>query len=259
MNFLFDIPVWLGLLIISIIITFAGLLVVTLVRKKIENKLTKEHEKVGRTLFRVTAGLIALLVSLSYANERIQQYKLIDSIENEATLIINVVIKLNIYNSKESDIIKEKLTDYINYTINDDWKHVNTNPFFSSGANSMKEIMELVYKLTAVDKNQQKLKEDIINEINEVSKLMQIRVFSKQTLTPILIYILGIGLAFIWVFFSVYKPNTISLVFLSLYNIYIAVLIYFIFMLSNPLVGNLKIEPHSYNVLKTKGFDSKFK
>ena len=57
-----------------------------------QKSIQKEREKVGRLLFRVSAGLIALLVSLSYANERVRQSKIIDSMEEEASLLVKVSI-----------------------------------------------------------------------------------------------------------------------------------------------------------------------
>ncbi len=257
MDFLLNLPVWLGLLIVITLVTVAGLIVVTQVKRIIFHKLTKQHEKVGRILFRVTAGLIALLVSLSYANERIVQNKIIDSMENEASLIVNTVIKLNMLQSKESEFIKKNLINYINSTIDDSWRNVESNPFFSNTSGFLVETNELVYKLPVKNHNEEKIKNDIIAEINEISKFMQVRIYSQNTNTPRLIYILAVGLVFLWVFFTVYNLDIISLSFLSLYNIFIAILIYFVFMLNNPLRGPTKIEPHSFTIMKTKGFDNK--
>ena len=80
---------------------------------------------------------------------------------------------------------------------------------------------------------------------------------SSYTPTLYLINILIIGLVFLWVFFTVYDLDLISLSFLSLYNIFVAILIYLVFMLSNPLTGPLKIDAHSFTILKAKGYDHK--
>ena len=255
MEFLLDLPTWLGAIVVVIIITTAGLFVVTQVKKRIGPKIKKRHEKVGRLLFRVTAGLIALLISLSYANERIEQSKLIDSMELEASILVNVFLKLKTYNSKEAKFIKTKLNEYVNLTIDDDWSSVKANPFYSKSSKTLVEVYHLTRKLPASTNNQEKLKNDIISEISQITKLMQVRIYSQKSVTPFLIYILLIGLVFMWVFFTVYRLDTISLTFLSLYNIFIAILIYFIFMLSNPLIGPLKLEPHSFMIIKTKGID----
>ena len=58
-----------------------------------------------------------------------------------------------------------------------------------------------------------------------------------------------------WIFFTVYQLDVVSLLFLTLYNVLIAILIYFVFALSNPLIGPLKVKPHSLTIVKTKGFE----
>lgn len=255
MDTLFQLPTWLGICFITLVIISLGLLVVVFSKKIISNKLTKQHERIGRLLFRVTAGLIALLLSLSYANERIEQNKLRDSMELEASLIINVMIKLNLHNSDEATTLRKTLVAYINYTLNDNWEDVKANPFFSKSSDTMVSAIQLAYHLPADNDIRVKIKTDLISEINQISQLMQVRIYSQRTMTPYLIYILCFGMLFMWVFFSVYELNRISLGFLSLYNIFIAVLIYFIFMLSNPLVGELKMDHDSFEIIKIKGLD----
>lgn len=257
LNFLIDLPVWMGIAIVSSFICALGILTVTQTKRLVKNYITKQHEKVGRLLFRITAGLIALLISLSYANERMNQIKIIDSMEEETSLIVSMLMGLNNFQSPESDRVVDELDNYVRQTIDDDWSNINTNPFFSEANNSLVRANELLFKLPAKNDSEQFQKNTLISNLNEVTKLMQIRIYSKQTIVPYLIHILAFGLVFMWVFFTVYKLDLISLSFLSLYNILIGILIYFVFMLSNPLIGPMKIEPHSFVVLKTKGLDIK--
>ena len=255
MDFLFQFPTWFGICIVSLFTVAIGLLTVIISKKIIAKQLTKQHERIGRLLFRVTAGLIALLLSLSYANERIEQNKLRDSMELEASLIINVIIKLNINPSVQSERIKTKLVDYIKYTLNDDWVELKANPFHSKSSDAMVDALGMAYKLPENDSISSTIKMDVIKDINHITQLMQVRIYSQQTMTPYLIYILCFGMFFLWIFYSVYNLNGISLSFLSLYNVFVAVLIYFIFMMSNPLVGNLKMDHDSFEIIKSKGVD----
>ncbi len=257
MHYLLELSTWLGLLIVITVVTLSGLLVVTQVKKRIRHKITKQHEKVGRILFRVTAGLIALLLSLSYANERLKQYKIMDSLEMEASFIVNAIIKLKMLPSEEADQIAGNLKQYVDKTISGRWKNTKADPFFSKTTELIFEINTLAYNLPVKNKNEAKIKIDLIHDINEITKLMQVRIYSRHTTTLYLIYILSVGLVFLWVFFTVYNLDIISLSFLSLYNIFIAILIYLVFMLSNPLIGPLKVDAHSFTILKAKGYEHK--
>ena len=256
MDILFQLPTWLGICILTTIIIILGILVVTLSKKIILKRITKKHERIGRLLFRVTAGLIALLLSLSYANDRIEQNKLRDSMELEAALIVNVMIKLNLHDSNEARSLRKTLATYINYTLNNNWEDVKANPFFSKSSDTMFDAFQQAYRLPENDALGSKIKNDVISEINQIAQLMQVRIYSQRTMTPYLIYILCFGMLFMWVFFTVYDLDLISLGFLSLYNAFIALLIYFIFMMSNPFVGNLKMNHDAFEIIKLKGLEN---
>ncbi len=252
---LLDLPLFLGLFIFVLTISAAGLIVAFFSRKMLKNRLTKQHEKVGRLLFRVTAGLIALLVSLSYANERVHNNKIVDAMEIEAAMIITVGMRLNHFESDEAKNAYKKIYDYVELTINDEWKNMGSDPYFSRTTQSIIEAYYLTTKIPTNNESEALEKIIILNGINEIISLGQTRVYSELPSTPYLIYILLCGLAFMWIFFSIYEPDFVSLLFLTLYNVLIAILIYFVFSLSNPLTGPLKVKPQSLIVVKTKGFD----
>ena len=255
LEFLLELPLSLGLFLFILFISSAGIIVVYLFKKLIGNRMTKQHEKVGRLLFRVIAGLIALLVSLSYANERVQQSKIIDSMEEEAAIIIAVSMRLSQFNSIEAKTAYTKINEYVELTINDNWENIENDPYFSKITQSMIEAHHQILKIPTENESEVLEKKMILSDVNDIIKLSQIRVYSQHTSTPHLIYILFIGLLFMWVFFTVYTLDLVSLLFLTLYNILIAVLIYFVFSLSNPLIGPLKVDPYAFTIVKTKGFD----
>lgn len=255
MNFLFDIPVWAGLLIIASSVTLFGLIFVIGIKKLLNSKITKQHEKVGRILFRVTAGLVALLISLSYANEKLEKNKITDSLNMESSIIVNLIVKLDILNTEESKIIKGHLHNYVTRTITDHWKDIEENPFFSKSSGYLIKTNKLLYALPVKNDVEEKLKHDMIDDIIQINNLMQVRIYSKRTEISPIIAIILFGLMLVWVFYSVYNLDFVSLLFISLYNIFIAILIYLIFMLSNPLKGPLKIEAPSFSIVKNKGFE----
>jgi hypothetical protein len=259
LDFLLDLPAWVGVLIMTSSISLLGLCTAILSKRLLKSSITKEHEKIGRLLFRVTAGLIALLISLSYANERVNQSKIIDSLEEEASLIVNLMIGLDNLESPEANEVAEALVDYVELTIDEHWENIDSNPFFSGATNALIGANKLIYHLPAETIQEELQRNMLIRDANQLTKLMQIRIYSEHSLVPYLIFILIVALIFMWVFFSIYKLDFVALFFLSLYNIIIAILIYFIFVLSNPLIGPLKIDAHSFSIIKTKGMETKFK
>lgn len=259
MEKILELPLLLGLFITTLSISLAGLIVVYLSKKLIEKRINKRHEKIGRLLFRVVAGLIALLISLSYANERVRQSKIIDSMEEEASIIVNVSMRLSHFESIEAKNAYNKIVDYVELTIDDDWKRVETNPYFSRITQSLIEANNFILKIPVTNDSEAFEKQMILNDLNQIIKLTQIRFYSHQVSTPLLFYILAFGLTFMWIFFTVYKLDFVSLFFLTLYNVLIAIIIFFVYSYRNPFIGPLKVIPHSLIIVKTKGFDQYLK
>lgn len=258
MKILLELPFLMGLLITVLTISVGGVLIVFLFKRFIEKKMTKQHERIGRLLFRVTAGLIALLLSLSYANEKVRYIKILDSMEEEASILANVSMRLSQFETVESKTALRKIMKYVDLTINDDWKKMESDPFFSEITQSLIDANNIIASIPATSEKQEIEKRIIFTDLNKIIKLTQVRVYSQRAFTPHLVYILLLGLIFMWIFFTVYRIDFVSLFFLTLYNILIAVLIYFVFSMSNPFVGPLKVKADSFIILKTKGFDIYF-
>lgn len=244
-----DLSLWTGLALSALLITIPGLIIIFLVRKLADNHIKKGHEKVGRLLFKVTASLIALLISLSFANEQISYNKVTNSLEAEASIIASTMLKLRIHNTKTAELVRKGLMDYVKYTIDDHWKVTEHNPYLTRVMGTMERINIQARALSTDTELRTILKAEIIDDIDEITKTMQIRFHTNRFDFPYLIYILGFGMLIAWCFFTVYDLDRIGLGFITLYNIFIGVLLYFIIMLGNPMVGALKIEPAPFTKL----------
>ena len=252
LDFILNLSFWKGLVLTAAVVCFSGVVLILFLKRIVQPHLKKEHEKIGRLLFRVTAGLIALLVSLSYANERVAQSKIIDSLEAEASLIVNSILILDLIDSSNASKISEALIDYISFTMTKNWEDVDSNPFDSQASARLREAYVLSVGIDIEDPDKRTLKERLINNLDQVIQFMQVRVYSRSVLIPNLIYILFLGLFLMWTFFTVYRLDVISLSFITLYNLFVGVLIYFIIALSNPLTGPLKIDANAFEVVDEK-------
>ena len=65
-----------------------------------------------------------------------------------------------------------------------------------------------------------------------------------------LIYTSVFGLAGIMILFAVFPPDRLTVGFLIIYVAFIAIILYFILMMGNPLKGPLQIEPSPFLLLK---------
>ncbi len=255
MNAFLDLSLLNGIILLAAGVAIPGLIVVLVARMLVKNHLTKQHERVGRLLFRVTASLLALLISLSYANEKISYNKVSNSLQEEAAVIASVMLKLKIHRSELAEQTRDDIVDYVEFTIDDDWVQIVNNPYVSKMWAKLVFINIVVQELPEDSEKQKALKASIITDINLITKTLQIRIYSTQFHLPYLTYILGLGLIIVWCFFSVYRVDRISIVFITLYNIFIAVILYFVIMLGNPMNGPLKIDPAPFIILKEMGLE----
>lgn len=247
-----DLSLWKGLSVTILVICIPGLIAVFIGRKMTDGHMSKGHEKIGRLLFRVSASLIALLISLSYANEKINYDKVKNSLEQEASLISSVMLKLRVHNTKQAETIRESLMDYVDFTIDDPWVNDHNNPYLTKVMATVERINIMVHGLPTENDRQKILKEEIIRDVGTITRTMQIRFHSNRFHFPFLSYILGFGLLIAWCFYTVYPIDRISMTFLTLYNTFIAILLYFVIMLGNPMVGPLKIDPEPFTILQER-------
>ena len=141
MNSIFlDLSVWNGLVLITLGVAIPGLIVIFIARAIIRKRITKQHERVGRLLFRVTASLLALLISLSYANEKVGYNKVVNSLEAEAAIIASAMLKLGMHRSELAEKVKKDLISYVEFTIEDDWRGAMNDPYVTKMWGTMVRI-----------------------------------------------------------------------------------------------------------------------
>lgn len=255
MNIFLELSIVYGLMLITISVAIPGLVVYLVVRKLLESQLNKQHEKIGRLMFKVTASLLALLISLSYANEKIGYNKVVDSLEVEAAIIATAMLKLNMHRTKLAEKVRTDLAQYVKYTIEDDWRNVVNDPYVSKTWATISLLNLEIRALSTDTEMRALLKTSLIEDIDLITRTLQIRIYSTHFYMPYLAIILGLGLLIAWSFYSVYTVDTISVLFITLYNMYIGVLLYFTIMLGNPMAGPLKIEPASFKTLQEMGLE----
>jgi len=247
---LLPIPLYIGLPLFMIIIVLLGGLIYTGSYRLLKRYIQKQHERVGRVLFRTSASLLGLILSFTFANQRVDYFRLKESLVSEASQLVNIHMGLNMYNSPEAKRIQEEVRDYVFYITEDGWKSINEDPFHSRTFNQFYKIYVNIQELKPVNPFQEEVRSSLIADIDGVSDYLQVRMYSTRPEQFNLIYTSVFGLFVIMILFSVYPPNRLNIMFLSLYNAFIGLLLYFILMMNNPLTGPLQLKAEPFNLLK---------
>jgi len=243
-------PMVLGLPLFMLIVIVFGVLLYLGAHRLLKNHIKKEHERVGRILFRTSASLLGLILSFTFANQRVDYFRLKESLESEASSLVDIHMGLRIFNTAEANMIQKEVRDYIVFVSEDGWKSINSNPFDSRTVKQFESIYQHIYELKTENEIQEQIRNNLIQDIDEVSDFLQIRMYSTRPEQFNLIYSSVFGLFVIMVLFSVYPPNRLNVIFLSLYVGFIGLLLYFILMMNNPLVGPLQLKARPFELLK---------
>lgn len=242
MTYFLEMPLSLSLSLFLLLALVFSTGIYLLSHRLITAKLGKSHERTGRVLFRTTASLLALLLSFTYANQRVNYFKIKDAVEAEASQLLSILVDLQMYKSAEATEIQEKVRHYIRNILHEDFKNTDENPLLTGSVFIFISLYNNATNLEVTNDTQARLKEKILTDIKAVSSLMQVRSYRSKPEPIYLIYIAAFGFFVSSVLFAVYKPDRISVMFFCLYNAFVAIVLYFIIMLNNPMIGPLKID-----------------
>lgn len=249
MDFFFKWPLLYSLSSFLFIAIISSLLIYLLAHKAIKNHLKKPHERVGRVLFRTTASLLALLLSLSFANQRVNYYKIKDALESEASSLVDIWLDLQLYDTEETTALQQKVKHYIRSILHEKIDYREENPLFGPPLGIFIMLYNQISELNPETEKQQQLKQNLLTDIDEVSDFMQVRSYRSRPEPLILIYIATFGFIVSSILFSVYKPDRISISFFTFYNVFVAIVLYFVIMMNNPLIGPLKIQNEPFRMI----------
>ena len=249
MDFFFDWPAYYSLSSFLFVAILISLIIYVASYHTIKNQLKKGHERIGRVLFRVTASLLGLLLSLSFANQRVNYFKIKDSLESEAAQLVDIWLDLQLYGTPEAIELQEKVKFYIRTILHESIDNEIDNSLFGPPTGIFIILYNRISELEPTTQRQAELKKNLLADIDEVSDFMQVRSYRSKPEPLILIYIATFGFIVSSILFSVYPPDRVSITFFILYNAFVAIVLYFIVMMNNPLIGPFKIQNEPFKMI----------
>ena len=249
-NLLFELSVIPGILLFLVCINILGIIIFHACHYLFSKKLSKQHIQIGRVLFRTSASLLALLLSFTFASQRVDYYTIKQSLESEASQIVDIHMDLELFGNLSAERIRQKIRNYVGVILAEGWKPISDNPFQSRTFLLFFEIYQDIHHLDAENDYQRQLKSNLISDIDEISDYMQVRIYKTRPDIPFLLYIALFGFGVVMIFFSVYTPDRVSISFITLYNSFIGLILYFTVLMNNPFIGPIQIQPESFRILQ---------
>ena len=248
-DFLLELSLPAGLLLFTLIIVVYGVTIYLVSHQLIKGLIQKQHERVGRVLFRVSASLLALILSISFANQRVTYFKIANSLETEASKFVTLHMDLKMYGTPESDNIRAKIRNYITQVSQNNWEYLFDDPLHSKEFSLFKDIYRDVYLLTPESEVQEGLKESMIDDVQSLADLIQVQLYSTRPESNNLFYTTILGILICMSLLAIYKPDRLTLLMATGYTAFLGVVLYFILMMTSPLEGPLQIRAEPFRLL----------
>ena len=238
-----------GLIVFNILALGISLGCYGLVRWIFRSRLAPENTEIAAQLIRVSGALLALLLSLTFADVRSELGKLRDSVELEAAQIVDMYNDLAIYEHPQALALQKQLREYVRTVIENDWDKLAYNTGKLGAYNVAMEIQRGILQLPADNSAQEALRANLLLDMDEISDYRQIRLYAAKSEPPVFFYISFFGFLITMGLMAVYPPKRNSLILMGLYCVFIGVVIYFILALGSPFSGTFKIKPKALSTI----------
>jgi hypothetical protein len=201
-------------------------------------------------LFRISASLLALVLSLTFANQRVSYFQVKGNLEVEASKLVDVHVALGLMEHVEARAMQQKVRVYIGKIMKEGWVPLFATPFESEQFVLFKDLYKAIHELEVEGDKDLRLKNNILADLDEASDLWQLRAYSTISSSSPLIYTCFLGLIITMILFGTNEPDKKTMLMGSCYVIFAGTILYFILAMSNPLRGPLKLDAGPFRVLQ---------
>ena len=201
------------------------------------------------SLFRVVGMLVALMLSLAFADVIVKLRTIENAIGREVVAISDSHDDLVLYDAEGTREIRALLIDYVQAVIDDDWPALADDRLGDRASALKRQLSEEVFKLKPATPVQEKLWSLIVADIDAVSDHRLIRLDSALAQPPVFVFIVLFGFFVTMACFGAYKPQGPLVALITLYTLFIGFVLYLVLSLSDPFQGWFSVDPIKFELL----------
>ena len=248
-GFVISLPTWAGLALSMITTSVVGLLVY-LVFYKIISKYSREDLKnPTSSLFRAVGLLVSLMLALAFSEVIIELRTIRTAIQRETVAISDIFGVLKMFDPEKTRDIRNLVIDYAQAVIDDDWPALANDRLGQRAGPLKMQIAESVLNLNPANKNQEKMLSHIIADIDALSDYRVVRLDSALAKPPVFLYVIIFGFMVTMAFFGIYRPQATLVMLVSLYTLFVGLVLFLIMQLSDPFQGGIGVDPTAFEYL----------
>ena len=204
---------------------------------------SKGTEAIVVNLFRGTAMLLGLILSLTFADVRSELGILQDGIELEAAELGDIFEDLSLYGTPEAAAIQSKLIDYTRSLIDDEWEALRQDRLSQSTKALFEEIQEGLLDLEPTTLRQESLRARLLEDIDQISDHRQARLQHATMEPAVFVLIALVGFIVSMILLGAYRGGKRSTLLLAIYGAFIGTVLFVILSMRAPFEGALRVSP----------------
>ena len=175
MEFVLSLPTGAGCAVAMVFTTVVGLVFYLVSYKLISKYQSDELRDPTNNLFRVVGILVALMLSLAFADVVVDVRRIENAIQREAVAISDTFENLQSFGGERAREIQIILFDYTQAVIDDDWPALANDKLGERAGVLRKQLTESVMGLEPTTSLQEKLFSKILADIDTISDYRLIR------------------------------------------------------------------------------------
>jgi ABC-type multidrug transport system fused ATPase/permease subunit len=238
-----------GSVVSMVLATVAGLLVYGISYKFISKYETGELKDPTSNLFRVVGMLVALMLSLAFAEVIVELRAIENAIEREAVAISDTFDDLQRFDIERTREIRTILVDYTQAIIEDDWPALANDRLGQKAGALNKQLSDRVMELEPATEVQKHLWSRILADLDAASDYRLIRLDNALAKPPVYIYVIFFGFLVTMACFGAYRPQVPLVALISLYTVFVGLVLYLVLALSDPFHGGIGVDPTTFEYL----------
>jgi hypothetical protein len=248
-EFLISLPSWIGCIVVMGFTAVVGLVVYLVFYKFISNYKREGLKDATSNIFRVVGILVSLMLALAFS-EVIGDLKTIrKGIVRESVAISDIFQVLKLFDIEKTRKLRTILVDYAQAVIDDDWPALANDKLGLRTDALKRQLAEGVVNLKPATPIQEKMLSHILADLDALSDYRFNRLDSAFAEPPVYVYVVIFGFLVTMACFGVYRPQAPLVVLVSLYTVFVGLVLFLVLQLSDPFQGDIGVAPTSFEHL----------
>ena len=248
-DFLLSLSTWPGCLVAMGFTAVTGFVVYGVSYKLISKYKREDMKEPTSSLFRLVGLLVSLMLSLAFSEVIVEVRVIRNAVEREAVAISDTFTNLKLFDIERTKETRSLLVKYTQAVIDDDWPALANDKLGQRAGALKRQLTEALMNLETATPNQEKLWSLIVADIDALSDHRFIRLAAALAKPPVYVYVIIFGFLVTMACFGAYRPQGPLVVLVSLYTVFVGLVLFLIVKLSDPFQGDIGVTPAAFEYL----------